>query len=77
MGNSHDRPTLPESRKRLANRLLGAQVYLGSRLIQQKDGGIPQKCPGNGDALGLTARDLQAALPYLSAQAIRPFAHLR
>ncbi len=72
VGDGHHGLALHERRKRLLDRRLDLRIEGGGRLVEHQDGRVLQDHPGDGDALALAARELDAALAHMGVVAPPP-----
>lgn len=70
MGNDEGGPALHQAMNGLQNLLLSYRIEPRRDLVQQQDGSVFEKCPGNGQALALAAGKLKSVLSYVSVVAL-------
>ena len=61
VGDEQERVATCQGKERVEDAALGQRVEVGSRFIQQEDGGILQQEPGNRQALAFAPTQAQAA----------------
>ena len=76
MGDGDDRAALGQLLKGLHDGSLAGQVHLAGGLVQEQHGAVGQEGAGQGQALGLTARQPQAGLADLRLQPLGHERHL-
>ena len=70
VGDDDDRPSLHEGGDGPLDLHLGAGVQVGGGLVEDEDGGVGQRGPGQGDELALPGRQAGAPLPDLGGEAL-------
>ena len=71
VGDDDRGAALQQPLQALLDRLLGAHVDVGGRLVEDQDARLGQQRPGEGDELALAGRELDAALADLGLDPVR------
>src|SRR5260221_12905010 len=74
MSDGEDGAALEQPGKSLLNRLFGFGIQRGSRLVEQYDRRIDEKCACNCQSLALASREFHTALAHQGVEPLRQIA---